>query len=374
MKKNDKIMIVAGVIVILIVLAGVFVFPPSVSTSQDSSITYFFDVTGEFQFVPNSIIVSDSSPFYALIATPLAVHYDSEQVQECIPLYVYNYSAPSKSVIRAINQINKPIDCSIDDTKSPKEWSIELAKRYWKRTDAVLLIENNEIGYDLGVVAAPIASYLSIPIIVTDEIDHSVQDLFNKLNVKKMIICGGNLSSYGTMLPLRTVDDIVDASIILVKEKFGDIGYITVTNPLDAHRFEVVNSTKIVLGPKRMRTMASTQLMQVLRKSDQFVGEFTIPKDYKYALVKFKGINLNVDHVDEIGDSVQFFCGVSPGQIKDLPEGLERFEIYAGGTNAGGIPVRDATGRVIEDSTYTEVVLYDRGGVRYQVTAMPNWL
>ena len=374
MKKNDKIMITAGVIVVLIVLAGVFVFPPSSLTVEDASIESFFDVVGGLKSTPNGIVVSDSNPFYALIATPLAVHYNSDGEQECAPLYVYNYTNPSKSVTRAISQVNKPIDCSMDDTRSPKEWSIEIAKRYWSHSDAVMIIEYNKEGYDLGVVAAPIASYLSIPIIVTDSIDHSVQDIINRLNTDRFIICGGNLSGYGRVLRFTTVDDIVDAAVSLVKDKFGGVKYITITNPLDAHRFEVLDSTKIVLGPKRMRTQASTQLMQVLKKSDQLVGEFTIPKDYKYALVKFKGINLNVDHVNDLGDNVQFFCGVAPGEIKNLPEGLERFEIYAGGTNAGGVPVRDATGRIIEDSTYTEVVLYDRGGVKYQVTAIPNWL
>ena len=40
--------------------------------------------------IPVAIECSDTDPFYALIATPLAVHYDSEGEQEIIPLYMKN--------------------------------------------------------------------------------------------------------------------------------------------------------------------------------------------------------------------------------------------------------------------------------------------
>ena len=52
----------------------------------------------------------------------------------------------------------------IDDSKSVKKTSLEIARNYWERSDAVLIIENSQFGYELGVVATPIASYLSIPI------------------------------------------------------------------------------------------------------------------------------------------------------------------------------------------------------------------
>jgi len=286
-------------------------------------------------------------------------------------MYVQNYSNPSRAISRAEEQIDITADEFIDDSKSPKECSIDIAKKYWSSSEAALIIENNESGYTLGVMATPLASYLSIPIIVTDELDHNIRGVFNELGVKRTLICGDNIEGYGDVLRFNTVEDIVDNTTRLLIEKFGDIDYITITNPIDAWPPEVLDSEEFFLGPKTMTTMATTELMNALRGGDDLVGTFKIPNDYKYALVKFKGINLNTENVDELGDNVMFTCGI---MNEDEPEGLQDFEIYVGDTGAGGIPVRDTNGNIIEDICYSEAVLYDRGGEEYKVTAIPSWL
>ncbi|MCX6664809.1 MAG: C25 family cysteine peptidase [Euryarchaeota archaeon] len=374
MRKNDKIIIAVGIIVILITVLGVYTWVPESLKSQSLEMNDFFNSYGTLTQIPAGVVVSDQSPFYALIATPLAVHYNSEKNQQIIPLYVSNFSSPSRAIIRTMDEIPRDNYLYLDSSKSPKEWSIEIAKTYWTHSDAVLLIPQTEEGYNLGVLGAPIASYLSIPVIVTNDIDTSIRQLFTDLGVTKTIVCGDTLSGYGTTLTLTSVDQIVNATTTLVREKFGSVNYITITNPSDAWPPEVLASEKYVLGPKKMTTKASTELLKSFKKQDNVVGTFTIPKDYKYALVKFKGINLNVENVDELGDTVNFACGPVPGQIPNAPSGLESFEVYAGGTNAGGIPVRDAQGHIVEDVTYSETVLYDRGGIEYQVTANPSWL
>ncbi|MFH1101949.1 MAG: C25 family cysteine peptidase [Methanobacteriota archaeon] len=374
MKKNDKILVASGIIIILIVSVGLYTWVPGPGEAVPINVEQIFDVTGMFSHIPDAVSISDSSPFYALIATPLAVHYDRNNTQEIIPLYITNMSNPSRAVTRAMSQIAKPVDCVIDDSKTPKEWSIAIAKEYWSQSDAALIIEDTEEGYTLGVFATPLASYLSIPVLITDSLDAEIQEVLSQLDVKITMVCGEHLSGYGSWIHFTSIDDVVNTSIYLTQNKFGSINYVTITNPIDAWPPEVLSSEKYVLGPKTMTTKATTELLKAIRGQDNLVGTFRIPDDYKYALVKFKGINLNVENVDELGDNVIFACGLVPGEIEDAPTGLENFEIYAGGTNAGGVPVRDAQGNVIEDVTYTEAVLYDRGGVKYQVTASPSWL
>lgn len=375
MNKNDKLIVLLGVIILIVASLGVYIWKPQTATGSYSTINEFFYITGSYSKVPDAIVASDTNPFYTLIATPLAVHYDTEGNQEIIPLYVENISSPSDAITRVINdQIEIPINLYIDSQKSVEQWSIDIANTYWGSSDAALLIENSQEGYILGVMATPIASYLSIPIYVTNEINSSLQESFKNLGIVKTIVCGSNLPGYGDVLRFTTIDEVENATAMIVKGKFDTINYISITNPQDAWPPEVLANTSFTLGPVTMRTSATTELIPTLTgllKGNNVVGTFTIPDDYKYALVKFKGINLNIENVDDLGDNVLFTCGP---MLKDIPSGLQTFEIEAGGTNAGGIPVRDSNGHIIEDICYTEAVVYDRGGVTYQVTASPMWL
>jgi len=370
MNKNDKIIAVIGVIILIIASIGIYTWKPGETMERLSSIDDFFVVSSSLSDVPDAVAVSDADPFYALIATPLTVHYNAEGKQEIIPMYVQNYSNPSRAISRAEGQIDITANEFIDDSKSPKEWSIDIAKKYWSSSEAALIIENNESGYNLGVMATPLASYLSIPIIVADELDHNIRGVFNELGVKRTLICGDNIEGYGDVLRFNTVEDIVDNTTRLLIEKFGDIDYITITNPIDAWPPEVLDSEEWIFE-ETFTTMATTELLQSVTAGDRELGTFTIPNDYKYALVKFKGINLHDENVDELGDNVMFMCGV---MLEDEPEGLQRFEVFVGGTGGGGVPVRDANGKIIEDVTYNEAVLYDRGGVEYKITVSTSWL
>ena len=133
--------------------------------------------------LPQAITVSDSDPFYALIATPLAIRYDESGTQHVIPLYVKNLFQPSKAVERAEETIGIYTDLILGDIFSPKDASLFVAQTFWQQTDAVLLIEHTYEGYELGMPAAPLASYLSIPIIVTNSIDSAVHTVLEYLQV-----------------------------------------------------------------------------------------------------------------------------------------------------------------------------------------------
>ncbi len=373
MKKNDKLIVVIGAVILIISSIGIVMWEDLETTVSASSIDDFFYVTGSFSNMANAIVVSDSNPFYPLLATPLAVHYDSECNQEVIPLYIQNFSSPSKSVERAIDQIGKNIDQFIDDSMSAEQWSLEIAEKHWSSSEAALIIENNESGYNLGVIATPIASYLSIPVIIADELNADVRMVLNELGVKKTIICGENIDGFGNTLKFQNVEQIVDVTIRLLKQKFGEIDYITLTNPVDSWPPKVLDTKVHHFGPTRIPSSASTQLLRYFFGGPRELEgwSFTIPKDYKYALIKFEGINLDSEDVDELGDSVSFSIGPN---LPDIPAGLQEYEIFVGGTAAGGIPIRDENGRIITDKVYSESVVYDRGGVEYIIKAYGDWL
>lgn len=372
MNRNDKIIAVVGVIVLVIASIGVYTWKPSSTAETITTFDSYLSITSSFSEVPHAIAVSDANPFLALIATPLAVHYDTEGNQEVIPLYVKNFTNPSRAVTRVIDeQVGIPVDLVIGDTRSAEDWSVYLATKYWSKSDAALLIQNDEVGYTLGVMAAPLASYLSIPIFVTDGVNASVKSALNTLGVTTTVICGATPKGQGKILRFTDIDDIVNVSMNLIEEKFGSVEYLTITNPKDAWPPEVLASTSFKLGPKTMATQATSELITTLRGGgDDLVGTYTIPEDYKYALIKFYGKNLDVDNVQELGDSIVFFSGP---MLESEPGGLQAFEAYAGGTAMGGIPIRDSAGNIIEDVCYNEAVVYGRGGVTYQVLATPVW-
>ena len=88
-------------------------------------------------------------------------------------------------------------------------------------------MSQNKTGYILGVIATPIASYLQIPVIVTDEIDGDVSQVLSDLGVTHTIVCGSDLSGYGKTLRLTNARDIVNATTTILRNNFGSIDYLT---------------------------------------------------------------------------------------------------------------------------------------------------
>ena len=364
MKKNDKLVVILGVLILVIASIGVYYWVPEKDVEHGAEAEDFFSITGTISSMPEAITVSDESPFYALIATPLAAHYDADGELEIIPLYIRNFEDPSRAIERVKDQIYMRIDeLIIDGSYSAKEVSLEIAQDCWESSEGVLLIEGNESGYNLGVMATPLASYLSIPVIVTDEIDQDVIGVLSDLGVEYSLVCG-DIEGYGNVLRFDTVEEIVDVTIELLLEKFGEIDYVTIANPVDAWPPEVLDSVHYSYGPVTVGTGATTMFVKQLTGGSKPLGDFTIPKDYKYALVKFEGINLHPEDVSLLGDYADFKCGPTG----DVETPAVR-EILSASTANGGIPVRDSNGNIIADKVYTESILYDRGGMEYFISA-----
>ena len=372
MKKNDKVIVILGVVMLILASVGIYYYEP-ISEVAEVTLGEFEVITGVLKNIPEAISVSDCDPFYPLIATPVAIHYDSEGGQKLIPLFVENMESPSNAIVRMKKSFYLFSQEKVDGSKSAKEVSLEFAEKFWESSEAALVIENNQAGYEIGIIATPIASYLSIPIIVTDTIDGEVSRVFTKLGVKKTIICGENLETTGKFLKLETVEDAVDATIGIINERFitkgyhKRIDYITLTNPIDAFPPEVLNSTECYFGPDTVKSASMNRQSVIGFMLSFFTGtsswEFTVPADYKYALIELEGYNHEIDGVDEFGDSASF--SIDP---------VEKGELSLGSAStANAMAKRDRAGNVIEDKLYLERVLYDCGGKTYRITAGGSW-
>jgi len=368
MKKNDKIVVLLGVAILVIASVGIFYYNGEVSGKKPAEIEDFYTVTGTLnENVPESIIVPDTSPFYALVATPLAVHYGAHGEQYTAPLYVENYTNPSSAVKRVYTeQLDSYKSYRFNDPGSPKTFSLDIAKRYWDKSEAALLIKDNETGYQLGVTAVPIASYLSIPVIVTDEIDEKVRETLEDLGVTKTIVCG-DLDVYGNVKSFENVDEIVNTTIDLLNMKFKsnnpdyEINYVTITNPLDAFppkvlRKEIILSDKGTLQSGNLLPSHLFAAIKSLPKPLWYTVK--IPDDYKYALVKLDLINLEPgEDVQQFGDSITL-GGSLTAYVRTYAHPAER----------------DANGNIKYDKLHFETVFYDAGGQEYSISLSSSYM
>jgi hypothetical protein len=342
---------------------------PSYKEQSDTILLHTSIASSQLTNTPNAIAVSDSNPFYALIATPLAVHYNEEGEQNVIPLYLKNLDNPSKAVQRAEQQIGIYADYIISDIYSPKECSLSIAETFWEETSAALLIKEDQIGYELGIVATPLASYLNIPIIVTDEIDTEVTEVLNNLGVQTLFLCGDfvelhirNNKREWDLIEFESVDEITEYCIDLVLLLFDEpVGYITLANPLDVHPPEILNTTTYdYSGTLASGIALPTQTLYAALKGAFGVHEFEIPQDYKYAHVTIDLTNLNSENVDSLGDKITILL-VNPDGHR-----------YAFAATQGGLPERNAEGNIIEDRLHFEITIYDEPGT-YQLQIFAQW-
>ena len=362
MKKNDKLIVVAGVVILVLAAVGIYYweYEEAVETAK---VEDFFTATGVMKDLPDGITISDDCAFYALIATPIAINYDAEGEQNVIPLYIENFEEPSSAVTRSRDLIGITPNLVIEDGTDVKEISLEFAKNFWESSEGALIIEFNQSGYNLGVLATPLASYLSIPVIVTDEIDADVIEVLDDLGVERTMVCG-DLDGYGDVLKFESMDDVVAASINIVRDKFEEVNYITITNPIDIHEPKVLESKNWTFtGSAGGFSILPSQIVSTLKNlggGGGYLGDFTIPEDYKYALLKFEGTAKYKEPEDpeKFGSSVSFTVS---GDYELFGSGLN--------TGGGGIPIRDSNGNIITDRVYSENVVYDLGGETFGISS-----
>jgi len=299
------------------------------------------------------IVVSEDNPFYAVIATPVALYYDDTK-QYVQPLLIQDIKNPST----ATSRFKDLYSTSYREIKtdSPEKVSIELSK-IWKTCDAALIIENSQIGYEMGIVAAPLASYLNIPIFVTDSIE-KIETQLEKLDVKYTFICG-NLEAYKKTWRFENIEEINNLLICFINKRFGGIDYVTISNPLDTKDVTVLDKVYFEFEDKTSSTVIlPAQVINTLIKGYSKSHTFTVP-NYKYACINIDLVNKNSEHVSELGDEVMLI-------IKD-PDG--KTWMYTS-TQAGLPEIQN--GDIVIDRVHSEIIIYNKPG-DYTAQVIGKW-
>lgn len=312
---------------------------------------------------PTAITVSDANPFYALIATPLAVHYDSFGQQTVIPFYVKNFTQPSSTILRTEAELGIITDLVIGNVFSPKDASFFLAETFWETSSTVLLIKQDQKGYNLGLPATPLASYLNIPIIVTDSFDAETESMLQQLQTNSVYVCG-DLSVAPTyeVIELSSVEQIHQELITIHEQVFSEpIEYITMANPKDVTYPQILDSIDYSFsGTIGSTAYLPSQLIGMITKGSAGIHPFIIPSDYKYAQVKINIENKDSEYASELGDEIVF--------LLQNPEGTNY--LYDG--TMGGIPKRNNQGDIVKDQIQFETTIYNKPG-EYTLQVFGKW-
>lgn len=313
---------IALILAVIIVIAGLFVlWSPSIGGEQkypyETGIATLDDLlNSESQrgVINVTLLVSDDSPYYALIGTPVSLYYEKGISNATAkPMLVWlNHRPtdyPQSAVVKFLTLYGNPEVFTIGDLwgleyeginvgdgisePTLKETSLAVAEYFWESSDGVVIVKEDQNGYNYAVMAVPLASYLNIPVIVTDKTDKTVAETLNALGVKYSIVCG-DVGGYGKTMRFASGDDwddIIDIMISMIRERLNaDVEYITMANPADIIDISehVVETIKYHFeGVITNSDSAAYPGAAPALDEDSPIEYFDIPDDYEYANVKF---------------------------------------------------------------------------------------
>ena len=241
------------------------------------------------------IIASTSSPYFALIGTPIAVYYEnSEKISN--PLLVQDVGNPAKGVTRFMESYSAsstyliPESDLASDEISDKilyKESIKAGEKYWSDSDGVIIIKNDQEGYNMGINVAPLASYLNIPIYVISDMNDKIAGSLKDLGVKYSIVCG-DTGGYKKTMRFITVEDAVDTVKMIIEKgraENPEVSYIALSNPLDIHHPNVIDVRKYEFSGEVEHTETGSSANPGDSNNNAPRDYFTIPADFTYARV-----------------------------------------------------------------------------------------
>ncbi len=183
-----------------------------------------------------------SSRFIPLFATPLCCYYEGETKNNA-PLLIEDGKNPSKPVARFIEQYASDdiYEISQGDVEAISE---DIAASFWNKSDIILAIENSDRGYEQGLMATPIASYLNIPVVIGPPSN----DLISKLDCSYVMLIGENIEPPSDVSYIRLFgrEAILSYVLNVCKIKTNKIDYITLANPLDSKPIKIINETQLL--------------------------------------------------------------------------------------------------------------------------------
>jgi len=217
-------------------------------------------------FVSDAVVVSESDPFFGLIGTSASCWYEKgTNTTGLIPLLIQDdgnlTSAQTRflgayfdSSNRTILVLGKHLNTtypSIEILGSPPEVSMLLATFLFTSAPSVLILPYDKgSSYHLSLLSTPLACYLNLPILLYDHNEVAIQTICTLLHTSNAYVIG-NISLVlpnVTQTHLPTEHAILDLTLTIIKELFGSINYLTMTNPSDVHPPEVISTVNITIS------------------------------------------------------------------------------------------------------------------------------
>lgn len=263
----------------------------------------------------DALVVADSDPFYCLMSTSVACWYDTTtNVSGLLPLFVSHAGGLTDAQTRFLGSYFTPVNQTILVLGEPLTTayptreilgpapavSLVLATEVFVTAPAVLILPYRATeAYQLSLLAAPLASYLNIPILLFDENNEEIQLVCTQLQTTYAFLIGDvsvELPNI-TTIPLKTEQAITGAVLSVISEKFGSLHYLTMANPSDVIPPVVINTTEMTLFDQ-----VTNKKIILLNKEFDLVGNDT----RFYTIVVPDGIT-HVQIFGEINQRLQSF-------------------------------------------------------------------
>lgn len=209
-----------------------------------------------------AVIIPDSDPFFGLIGTSASCWYDNTTNSSgLVPLLVQHNGNLTDAQIKFLNEYASPINQTLlvlgdqlitNYTKheilgSPVEVALTLATYLFIKAPTVLILPYDcEDAYHLNLIATPLASYLNIPILFYNDNQADLQVLCRQLQTTNAYLVGDISLNLTNISIIHLIDEegISNTILSIIKERFGMINYITMTNPADVISPAVINTTE----------------------------------------------------------------------------------------------------------------------------------
>ena len=335
----------------------------------------------------DAVLASLDSAYYTLIATPVANYYDGAS-NMLVPLLVVgeNWETQDHGVSKSVKSflevypvpgavsIGRTPDAgaTVSDTLdggTPVKTSSMVAQKFWTQSDGALLVREDQDGYNLGMPATVLASYLNIPVLVVKKTSDAVPVL-EKLKVK-YVLEAGRLDPYQKTWKLRDVEEIANLTALgvkgsggamksVMKDRLGiNCTYVALANPIDIHHPRVLATNVTVFeGTVTSKDTGSTYFPISTDPSHEFV----IPRDWTYAnliidsYMPFSSSPIPGRNPDKDGQRQYTYVG-----IDDNGDGaMEKMELFA--PSLAYESVRDAGGNAVAARAFMEKPVFNAPG------------
>ncbi len=235
-----------------------YLIPEKENMQSMETITHF---VSSRQSTEDAIVIPDNDPFFGIIGTSMACWYDTPNTSGLKPLLVQNDGRLTNHQMVFLDQylntedkkilvLGKHLNTTYHTTEllgTPSEVAVEAARHAFVESSTVMVIPyGTDDAYKLSLIASPLASYLNIPVLIYDENENELQEVCNDLNVSNGYLIGDILPDLPgiNIIKLENEDEIQNTVLTIIKERFGEINYITMTNPSDVIPPYVINTNE----------------------------------------------------------------------------------------------------------------------------------